>query len=197
VYVDVDGSASWYAISECLWSTTTDIKGRVTLNHRYGNMENFFVKFLGVCTLTLEMVVDKLAEQGEERTSIGEIKDTIRELNALLQSEEEHPSPDRILRSNVFPIRYPNGGVKLCSSGSDFGIPDRQHLSELFFNRSMMLDFDINEVPRLEPFFQWTGLMDRYLSSCVKEISYLSGDSDRLLESPERDLGRKAHGLLR
>ncbi|KAH8698523.1 hypothetical protein BGW36DRAFT_376264 [Talaromyces proteolyticus] len=199
VYVAGDDGTTyeWYSVSECLWSTTTGIKGMTTIREQYEDMFDFFVEFLGVPTLTLEMVVDKLADQGAEETSIQDIKTSIWQLNALLKKEENHPSPNQILKRKVFPIKCSGEGVDLRSSETDFAIADREQLLYLFSGKSNILDFEVNDILRLEPFLRWTGLESRYLSRSVKEISGLcSGDSQRLV-AHDRDIALKAHGLLR
>jgi hypothetical protein len=155
------------------------------------------VNFLGVGTLTLQMVFDKLKEQGAGQSSVEEVKESISVLNSFLQSEKKPPSPKRLLERRVFPVRYPNGGVELCTSETAFSIADRKHLQDLFSNMAKFLDFGTNDVPPLEPFFKWAGLENRYLSRSVKEISTLCGAPDRAISNPDRDIRRRAHGLLR
>ncbi|GLA20578.1 hypothetical protein AnigIFM62618_009153 [Aspergillus niger] len=190
---------NWYTTPECLWSTATSIPGRTALNDHYQDLKEFFVDLLGVQTLTLEMVVEKLRDQGRTgSSSVDEVKSTIWTLNSLLQSEQASiVPPDQVLDSAVFPVRFPQGGVQLQTSASTFAIADRKHLLSHFSPKAKLLDFEVDEVPRLEPFLQWTGLKDRYLSSCIKEITMVGGDDARPLSNPGRDIRRKAHGLLR
>ncbi|KAI9933658.1 hypothetical protein MW887_008131 [Aspergillus wentii] len=195
-YEDEDGGG-WYQIAECLWSSVTDIKEMVTLNDQYEGLSEFFIEFLGVRTLTLELVHDKLVDQGREHAAISDVKETIWLLNSYLQGEEELPSPSQILESKIFPVRHPSGSIELCSPLVDFTIIDRKHLAGWFSGKAKFLDFDLNDIPRLSPFLEWTGLEARYLSSSVKEISALSGDFYRTLTSPDRNIAQKAHGLLR
>lgn len=169
----------------------------VTLNDAYEDLADFFTEFIGVRTLTLQMVHDKLVEQGNRQSSPEQIKETIWLLNSYMESDSNLPDRTQVLQAKVFPVRHPNGAVELCSSVVGFGISDRKHLSDLFANRVKLLDFDVNEIARLEPFLQWTGLDKRYLSSSVKEISMVRGDSHGSLTSPERNIARKAYGLLR
>lgn len=190
----------WYRPSECLWSTTTEIKGMRNISNLYEGLFTLFVDVLGVPTLTLEMVVDKLEGLAKDQgTSVEEIKNTIWQVNALLQSEEDSPSSSRILNETVFPVRNPNNSdhVQRCSSKTDFMIPDREPLLRLFSDRARKLDFTVNDIHRLEPFLRWAGLENRYLSRCIKEITAVgNGDSKRLI-STDRDIALKAHGLLR
>jgi hypothetical protein len=202
-HVDADEADPeyWYPPRDCLWSTTTEIKGMRNISNLYNDLSALFVDVLGVPTLTLEMVADKLAELGKDKgAAVEEIKNTIWQVNALLQSEETHPNPNQILEGNVFPARSPNNGdlVELRSSKVDFMIADREPLLELFSDRARRLDFSVNDILRLEPFLRWTGLENRYLSRSVKEITALGNDdSSKCLISSDRDIALKAHGLLR
>lgn len=197
IYIPRNGRSGWFKVSHCLWSNATQIRGMVCLNDHYELLEDFFVGFLGARTLNLQMVLDELIEQGRRQSSVEEIKQNIEVLNSFLKSDKGPPSPSGILDSQVFPVRYPAGSVNLRTSTTDFAIADRKHLRSLFSSKAKILDFDINDIPRLEPFFKWTGLDSRYLSSSVKEISTLCGNFDRLVSDPDRDIRRKAHGLLR
>jgi hypothetical protein len=194
VYV-ADGS--WIKVSQCIWSTATEIDGMTALNNRYSTLKDFFVDFLGVQTLTLKMVFDKLKGQGAGQSSVGEIKKTIRTLNSFLESETKPPNPKPILESRIFPVRNPNGGIELCTSEAAFAIVDRKHLHNIFSKEAKFLDFGLNEILELEPFLKWAGLEDRYLSCSVKEISTLCSDSNRQISNLHRDISRKSHGLLR
>ncbi|OXV09681.1 hypothetical protein Egran_02556, partial [Elaphomyces granulatus] len=200
IYVVINGNSSWVHISQCLWSTATHIPEKIALNDQYCDsaaQEDFFVDFLGVQTLTLQMVIDKLKGQGAGQLSVKEIKQTIWVLNSFLQSETEYPNPEPILKSHIFPVRDPDGQVELCTSAMAFAIADRKHLYDLFSNKAKIFDFNLNDVSRLEPFLKWAGLENRYLSCSVKEISTLCGDSNRRMSNPDRDISRKSHGLLR
>lgn len=182
----------------------TEIEGKRNLSHLYEDLYAFFVGFLGVPTLTLVMVVDKLAEKGEDgNSSIEEIKEIIWQVNTLLRSETNYPSPSRILEAKVFPIRHPSNNdndslVELCSVTTDFTIVDRGYPLDLFSDKVKRLDFSVNDILRLELFFRWAGLENRYLSLSVEERTGLDDDdSGKRLLSPDRNIALKSHGLLR
>ncbi|KAB8254531.1 hypothetical protein BDV32DRAFT_132200 [Aspergillus pseudonomiae] len=196
IFVTTNGEPGWYKISECLWSSTTDIRGKVTLNDHYEDLKDFFIDTLGVNTLTLEMVYDELLETGSEST-IDETKSKIWSLNALLQTEGDYANPDPLLERVVFPVIYPDGTKGLTSAATEFAIPDREHLASQFRGRIKMLDYSLEEVRRLKSFFEWTNLTHRYLSASVKELTSFSGDTAQLISTPRRDLRRKAHAILR
>ncbi|EXJ63403.1 uncharacterized protein A1O5_11452 [Cladophialophora psammophila CBS 110553] len=197
IYVNVSGRHKWCKISECLWASTTTIRGRTTLNDHYEDLKDFFVTVLGVSELSLDMVLDELIEKGARQASVKEVKDTLRTLALLLSSNTSVASSRRILNSRVFPVRYSNGKVALRTSTTDFGIVDRQRLGELFARKATLLDFSLDEVRQLKPFFAWSGLENRYLSNMVKEISRVDGGEPDLITDRDRDICWKAGGLFR
>ncbi|KAJ5297272.1 uncharacterized protein N7443_008165 [Penicillium atrosanguineum] len=196
IFVTTNGEPGWYKISECLWSSTTDIRGKVTLNDHYEELKDFFIDTLGVNTLTLQMVYDELLETSSEST-IEETKNKIWSFNALFRTEGTYADPDPLLEIPLFPVVYPDGTKGLTSAATEFAIPDREHLASQFKGMIKMLDFSLEEVRRLKEFFEWTNLTHRYLSASIKELTSFSGDTTQLISAPHRDLKRKAHAILR
>ncbi|KAH1752035.1 hypothetical protein LV164_008598 [Aspergillus fumigatus] len=196
IFVTTNGEPGWYKISECLWSSTTDIRGKVTLNDHYEDLKDFFIDTLGVNTLTLRMVYDELLETSSE-SAIDETKSKIWSLNALLLTDGDYVDPDLLLERSVFPVVYPDGTKGLTSAATEFAIPDREHLASQFRGKIKILDFSLEEVRRLKGFFEWTNLTHRYLSASIKELTSFSGEATQLISAPHRDLRRKAHAILR
>ncbi|KAK4038181.1 hypothetical protein C8A01DRAFT_17707 [Parachaetomium inaequale] len=196
VFIHTDEESGWYKPSECLWSSTADIQGMVTLNDDYEELKDFFVDTLGVKTLTLQMVYDELLQLSPQQTA-DDVKRTVWSFNALLQTEPNQLDPERLRQAHVFPIRYPSGKRALGSADTDFAIVDREDLAARFRGRIKLLDYPLEEIRRLRPFLEWANLERRYLSACVKEIPSFSGGPSRRISTPNRDLKRKAHALLR
>jgi hypothetical protein len=121
--VTTNGEPGWYKISDCLWSSTTDIHGKVTLNNHYNDLKDFFIDTLGVNTLTLQMVYNELLETSLE-SIINKTKSKIWSLNALLQTEGDDFDPDLLLERSVFPIVYLDGTKRLTSTATEFAIPN-------------------------------------------------------------------------
>ncbi|KAK3331475.1 hypothetical protein B0H66DRAFT_487633 [Apodospora peruviana] len=202
IFVTKNGEPGWYKTPECLWSSTTEIQGKVTLNDHYEDLKDFFVNTLGVRTLTLQMVYDELLQTNSSRSTVDEVKNLLWSFNALLQTEPDRLlDPQPLLNASVFPVRYPgDGGTSLRSPDTvEFAIVDREHLAARFRDKIKMLDYSLEDVRRLKPFLEWAKLEHRYLSASVREITSLSGgeDTTRPITSPNRDLKRKAYGLLR
>jgi hypothetical protein len=169
----------------------------IALPDAYKDLGGFFTELIGVKTLTLQMVHDKLVAEASGQSTPERIKQTIWRLNSYIQTAKQLPDPRQVLNAKVFPVRLPTGTVELCSSPVDFTINDRKHLSDLFSDKARSLDFDVDEVILLEPFLKWTGLDKRYLSSSVKEVTVVHGAADFTLAPPTRSIAQKAHGLLR
>lgn len=170
----------------------------ITLNDHYGSMDRFFVDFLGVATLSLQMVYEELKEKSaSDQTTISQVKETIWAFNSFLTAEKELPDPGPVLKGRLFPVRYPKGSTQLRSAKTAFAIVDRKPLEDAFRDKAKFLDFSLDEVRRLKPFLQWARLEERYLSATVKEVSAFEGGGQGPITSPERDIKRKAQALFR
>jgi len=168
----------------------------VTLNDHYEELKALFIDALGVQTLTLQMVHDELL-QANTQTTVAEIKTTVWSFNALLQTEKNLLDPELLLKAKVFPLKYPNGSTALSSATIDFAIGDREFLVARFEGKIKILDYTVEEVRQLKPFFEWTKLTTRFLSTAVKESTTVSAGVRQYIGVPKRDLKRKAYALLR
>ncbi|GAB1196804.1 hypothetical protein APSETT444_006081 [Aspergillus pseudonomiae] len=130
----------------------------IALNDEYEGLEEFFVDITGVQTLTLEMVITKLVDQGSTSASIEEVKETIWLLNKYLQTDDEIPDSQSIWDAKVFPVRDVNGQTLPRSCDEAFSIADRKHLYDWFAGKARFLDFSVNDIHRLGPFLNWVGL---------------------------------------
>jgi hypothetical protein len=187
---------SWHTIPQCLWSSATRIPGKVTLNTDYEEIRDFFLNILSIPEMTLQVVYDKLKNDDLD-FSVEEVKIDLLEFSSLLTSDNSKLDPRPVLRNRIFPVKSPNGVIKLQDGSRGFAIVDRINLRTDFAKKAKYLDFNLNEVRRIQPFIQWAGLEDRYLSTGVKEIFYAETTSTRPISSPDRDIKRKAHALLR
>jgi hypothetical protein len=185
-------------VSQCVWSSAARLRGRVSLNENYKDLEDLFVGFLGVKPVDLLMAIDELKEAGNRQpTSVSEVKESIWTVNSLLSTVSTLPNSRATTRSSVFPVRQANGVVTCRSSTTNFFVIDREPLKRSFEGRVKFLDFTLEETVGLSPFLKWTQLEDRYLSRCVKEItSFHSGDAI-LLSNPDRQIKNRAYALLR
>jgi len=146
--------------------------------------------------MTLEMVYDKLKNEALD-ISVQEVKRDLLEFSSLLASELNTLSPLPVLQNKIFPVRSSNGEVTLRDGYYDFAITDRIKLETAFAGIADFLDFELNEVGHLQHFIKWAGLEERYLSRGVKEIFSADTTTTRPISTPDREIKRKAHALLR
>lgn len=196
IYVNIHDKSGWYKSGDCLWSSTAEIRGKVTLNDHYEELKALFIDALGVRTLTLQMVHDELLQANPQNT-IAELKTTVWSFNALLQTERNSLDPELLLKAKVFPVRHPNGSIALSSAMLEFAIGDREYLSTRFDGKIKVLDYTVKEVRQLKPFFEWTKLTTHYLSFAVIENTMVSAGVQQVIEASRRDLKQKAYALLR
>lgn len=198
IYVPSDDGPSWYKVSQCVWSTAAQLRGRVSLNNDYEDLLGLFVDFLGVKPVDLLMAIDELKEVGSgQSTPIQEVKDSIWTVNSLLATESRPPRSGDVVRGRIFPIRHPNGSVTCQSKTTEFLVVDREPLRLSFETKVKFLDFTLEEVVRLRPFLEWTHLEDRYLSYCVKEITSFHGGAAQPTLNTDRQIRNRAYALLR
>lgn len=194
--VTSQGQTGWYKTSDTLWSSSAPIRGKVTLDTHYSDLKTLFVNKLGVKSLTLDMVYDELT-QDPPSNSQEDIKVAMLSLSNFLRDERTFLRPDRVRRAKIFPVKYGDNEVVLRSGDAHFAIADRAHLEERFRGRVALLNFDLEELQQLRPFFFWVGLADRFLSNSVREITSVAPDSGRPLRVLNRELSRKAYYILR
>lgn len=203
IYVPSNGENRWHSVDQCLWSGATQVQGRVSLNDLYPNFEEFFVDFLEVQELTLQMAYDELKEKGtrDPPPSIMEVKETIWALNALIQDTQgvdnlDLPDPKPLCKSKIFPVKY-RGKTRLRTLSTHFAIIDRQALGDIFSPNARLLDFTLDEVRQLKYFLGWLKIDFRYLSSMVREITTVFEAEKTRLRDPDRNVKSKAQALLR
>lgn len=198
VYVEQGGHSSWHKPSECLWSSTTRIEGKIAINSQYEDLKSFFVESLLVKPVDLKMVYDELLNlASRENVSIEEVKNLLRVFNSQLFSEKTDLNPGKLLQRKIFPVRGPDGEASLQTSRENFVIIDREGGCSDFRELLQTLDFSLSEICRLRPFITWAGLENRYLSKLVKEVSRLEGGVAQPISRLRRAVRMKAYGLLR
>lgn len=196
IMVHNQGQRHWYTPVNTLWSSSTPIRGKATLDVQYEELKRFFVTKLGVKSLTLEMVYDELLQKPQTNTQ-EDIRVAMLALSNFLREERTLLDPKRLRDAQIFPVKYAMNEPVLRSTESDFAIADRGHLQERFRGKVALLDFDMEDVSKMRSFFSWLGLEDRFLSNSVKEITSVQPNAGRPIRTPGRDLRRKAYYILR
>ncbi|KAI0200443.1 hypothetical protein F4808DRAFT_470402 [Astrocystis sublimbata] len=198
IYASVDDQTSWYKPSQCVWSKSARLRGRVSLDEEYERLEGLFTRVLGVKQVDLQMAIDELKQTASRpSSSVPEVKESIWTVNSLLVNEASPPSPSGIMESSIFPIHYPSGGVKCLPVQTEFFIVDREPLKKSFMSKVKLLDFSLKEVNDLRLFLDWLGFQNRYLSCCTKEVTSFPGQGATLILTPSLQIRHKAYAFLR
>ncbi|KAF5694134.1 hypothetical protein FDENT_1438 [Fusarium denticulatum] len=167
IFIPHGPHTGWHTSTEVLWSSNTDLCGMGTLDDTYESLRDFFVDKLGIESLSLRILYDRLIKS--PKCEPQQMKEAIFILNDFLRSEPAFLDPQPVRDAEIFPIRTPDGTVSLKSVETEFAIEDNHNLRISFEKHISLIDFDLREFHRLKPFFQWLKLESRYLSRCVQE----------------------------
>ena len=170
----------------------------MSLNDNYKSLEELFVSFLGVSQVDLTMAINELKEAaGKTETLPEQLKESIWTVNSLLPSADKIPNPSNLSKSGIFPIRHPDGHFSCVNDATQFYLVDREEYAETFKKKVKFLDFSLEEIARLSPFLKWIQITSRYLSTSVKAVTSIPGGGTRLSSNSERQIGNRAHAILR
>ncbi|KAK0726345.1 hypothetical protein B0T21DRAFT_371413 [Apiosordaria backusii] len=199
------GEPAWYYTTDCVWSTAAGLRGKANLRSRYPELKEFFVDLLEVDLLNINMIYDVLLSLNPKNmTDYNEAKTQLLAFSNLLptapQKLMQTMQPGKLLEKEFLPVKLcteETNSMALCPGTAEFTIIDRQGPMAEFQEQVKTLDFDMEEVHDLEPFFKWAGLTDRYLSNMVREVPCLGNGAKFPVSNPLFDIRRKAHELLR
>ncbi|KAJ4190313.1 hypothetical protein NW755_005455 [Fusarium falciforme] len=198
IYAEKGGHGTWHQVARCLWASESELPGWAILEPHYKDLYKFFVNFLGVKTLSVELVYSELDRLGSfSNTTRDQVEPNIWILNSYISAGSQPPDPKTLLGRRILPVRYPDGHIQLEKATTEFAIVDRTHLGDVFKPMAKTLDFDLDQVRRLGPTLIWLGLGARYLSEAVRELSRVQGASKEPLSTPARSIKPRAHALYR
>lgn len=202
IYVPSDsGTKCWFTVSECVWSTNGAVLGKTCLEPHYPDLAPFFVDFLRVRTLDLDLIMQDLVAIGGGSADIDYVKTLLWSLNTLLQGDAGNGGgpafTDEAKAARIFPVRMPDGTVRTVTELEDFAINDRQSFAEALKSRVKFLDFSLAEVSRLQPLIQWAGLKSRCLSHSVIESTVVNDEVCTVDRYMTRNLAQKARAFAR
>ncbi|KAF5582149.1 hypothetical protein FPANT_8638 [Fusarium pseudoanthophilum] len=157
----------------------------------YPDLKDFFLEKLGVKISAYDALLNTTSDNPEDiQELITSFADEVRESIPRFPAEP-------IRQKKIFPVRNPGGDVSLVSLNTDFAIADRQDLRRNLQDHIRILDFDLEGVRWLWPFFQMLEIEDRYLSRCVKRSVTVSEDGATSEEVDPWELRLKAYHITR
>ena len=102
---------------------------------------------------------------------------------------------DLLKRFKFLPIKSRDNTLALKSIDDDFAILDHARFGNALQAHSIVLDFSLEESQILDSLFQKLGLVDRYLSTAVREMSVV-GDERLENQVLGQELRAKAYALF-
>lgn len=143
------------------------------------------------------MIIDEL-DSACSNGLTKEITRLIWALNSIISGEEESQGdPEDLVHYKFLPVRLASGQVDHQYPTDDFLVIDRQTLGHYFKSKVSFLDFELEDVKKLEPLLSWLDLEGQYISSRANEVSKLNGGSSQLNAELTQRLRHRAHALVR
>ncbi|KAF9779051.1 hypothetical protein IL306_002787, partial [Fusarium sp. DS 682] len=186
-----EDSWDWFRTSDCFWSEADTTELNSSLKQCYPDLKDFFLGKLGIKISAYDELLNVSSDDPDVITKI------IFSLRDEVGDSIPNFPPEPIQKAKIFPVRYPDENISLCSLDTEFAIADREHLGREMQGHIKILDFDLGEVRRLWALFEWLDIEDRYLSRCVNERVTIIDDYKLHLESELWDLKRKAYHIAR
>ncbi|KAF5625626.1 hypothetical protein F52700_8991 [Fusarium sp. NRRL 52700] len=191
ILVKDGGHSEWLRASECFWSEADTGDLNSNLQKCYPDLEDFFLEKLDVKIAAYDKLLNTTSDNPEDFLEI--ITSFADDFGESIHKFLAEP----VRRAKVFPVRNPGGEISLVSLDTDFAIADREGLQRELQDHIRILDFDLGDVRRLWPLFQWLNIQARYLSRCVKRSVTVSEDDEASEEVDPWDLRRKAYHITR
>lgn len=190
----VPSQIKWYPPSSCIWVKSTRITGKVAIASEFPQLEDFFIRTLGVeqaSKSTFIMELETLCRV-EPHPFIPRIKELLWEINSWRPSKSDLAALKPL---SFLPVKEPEGELCLRKITDTFVLFDRMGHVDIFKAKVANLDFDMEDLRSLRPIISALGLDNRYTSRLVEENSRAQ---HAILEtSLSRDLQLRAYAIFR
>lgn len=143
------------------------------------------------------MLVDELTQFESVEFTVEDVKSLIWQINSFSPTRK---ALEKLKFFSIFPVRKANGGLGpavLRPPNKSFSIIDRQSWADAFYDKIDVLDFNLEEVRKLQPFLSSFDLSDRYLSWAVAETSSFQGVDPEQSWKRTRQLRNRAYAMAR
>ena len=196
VYIPKDNA--WCPPSQCVWvESNVRIPGKASIAGAYPLLETFFTTVLNISKPTIEMYIDSIKTEAQEKPSSARIKETMRLICSLGVGESDVSS---LVEAKVLPVKLANGVDGFASAFSkgesvDFAIMENTNHSDAFAGKIVVLDFTLEEIRDTRPLLLAMGLKERFSSNLVKEVTNVRGGSQD--HEMTRNLRIKSQAIVR
>ena len=194
----------WVSAADCVWNSSQLSKNKHALSEIYSDCQNLFSKVLDIRDMTVDAVLrelDFILESPFSEDTIEDVRSALLDLSAFEMDDLEGVCGEHGLldpsHQPFLPVIQPDTGEAILEAREgDFYIADDPLMLELFKDRVPLLDFTIDEHPRLCAFYETLRLEHRYLTCAVQRECYEKSDC---LEDSNltQDFRRKAVDIYR
>ena len=143
------------------------------------------------------MLVDELSRVASSKLTVDDVKSLIWQINSFSPSRK---ALEKLKPLTIFPVKAASSGldpVVLRVLNEKFLIIDRQPWADAFQGRIDFLDFNLEEVRKLQPFLSSFDLENCYLSRAVAETSSFQGEVREQSRKRTRQLRSRAYAMAR
>ncbi|KAM0559904.1 hypothetical protein ACHAPJ_003854 [Fusarium lateritium] len=194
IAIKCGGSIKWLTLLDCIWSPGLKVEDKVDLSVHYPDLRSFFVDNLKLPKYTSQEVWTELLSL-PDNASVERSRDLFLTLNTLAITNPTSLERPYFTKPAIYPVKTQKGRIIRVSGDSDFFIADKAHLADSFSGKANILAFTPRDVLRLEQYFTWAGMKNRYLSSNVQEK--IAWPSESKPTQIEWDIALKAEGIVR
>ena len=188
----------WRTPSQCVWvKSNVEIPGKASIADAYPLLGNFFTTVLNISKPTVEMYVDSMKAEAKGNVSAARIKETMRLICTLGVGEEDFSS---LVEVKILPVKFANGVGCFASASSkdnfvDFAIVEYTIDWDAFNGKIVVLDFSLEEIRDTRPLLLAMGLVERFSSNLVNEVTDVRGGSQD--HEMTRNLRSKSQAIVR
>ena len=169
----------WFASSSCLWASPFSISEFKVIGTLYPDLERFFVKELHVKTASVSMLVRELTSLAKKQhPPVGKMRQMLIDIGTTVArngvDDKLSKALEGLKKVQFLSIKALSNTSAFAGIDDDFVIPDHARFETAFQGHLPVLDLSLDESQILDSLFRHLGLVDRYLSSAVKEASVVN-----------------------
>ena len=142
------------------------------------------------------MLVDELSRVVSSKLTVDDVKSLTWQINSFSPSRK---ALEKLKTLPIFPVNAASSGLGsvLRVQNEKFLIIDRQPWADAFQGRINFLDFNLEEVRRLQPFLSSFDVENCYLSRAVAETSSFQGKDREQSRKRTRQVRSRAYAIAR
>ncbi|KAI9692668.1 MAG: hypothetical protein M1820_009462 [Bogoriella megaspora] len=194
IFVTSATANQWARLRDCVWHAPPQLQKLHVLSSQYPSVERLFVGRLKLPNAGVTFMVNELKKYDRQASKVADIKGLLEAINTRIKNGKDSSAVSLLEKNNIFPVRMAGVDIQLTSiSASNWCIADTRRLRDCFKNKILLLDFSVREVAKLEPLLKRLSLLDRRLSSKVKEETRIRGSIESSIQLTNKMQSKATH----